>query len=160
MTAPVRSRAQVLEALQRAQRLQGAHSTVHGATVAARVGINAVDLECLDLVLLHGPLPAGLLAARAGLSATTTTAVLDRLERAGFVRRVRGAADRRLVLVEVESDAVARIAPHYAPLMRHMAVVQKRFTIAELEVVRRYTEAAAAALAAAVEELRDAPVPS
>jgi DNA-binding MarR family transcriptional regulator len=67
--------------------------------VAQRLGVNATDHRCLDILDQHGPLTAGALADALGLSRTATTAVIDRLEARRYVRRERNRADRREVLV-------------------------------------------------------------
>ena len=148
------TRAEILHQLQRAQRTQGAYSTLHSATIAARAGIGSVELECCDLLQLHGPLPAGKLGDLVGLGPSTTTSVVDRLEKAGFVERTRHDTDRRVVLVRMRPSVAATFDPHYTPIRRHSAGVHKTFTNAELLVVTRYLEAASDALAAAVLELR------
>ena len=62
---------------------------------SVRLGINRTDLRCLGLLWGHGRLSAGQLAQQAGLSPGATTTALDRLERAGYARRVRDPDDRR-----------------------------------------------------------------
>ena len=52
--------------------------------------------------LRHGPQTAGRLAELAGLSAASTSRLIDRLERRGLVRRERDDEDRRLVEVHLE----------------------------------------------------------
>jgi DNA-binding MarR family transcriptional regulator len=52
--------------------------------------------------LRQGPRNAGKLAEKAGLSPTSITRLVDRLESRGLVRRRRQAEDRRLVEVELE----------------------------------------------------------
>jgi DNA-binding MarR family transcriptional regulator len=69
--------------------------------------LNPVDLRCLDW-LTEGPMPASRLAEATGLSSAATTSMIDRLERKGFVRRVRHDADRRQVLVELSEAGQAR----------------------------------------------------
>jgi DNA-binding MarR family transcriptional regulator len=64
--------------------------------VATRLGLNATDLKCLDLLRqTQTPLTAANLAALTGLTGGAITGVADRLEAAGFVERVRDRADRR-----------------------------------------------------------------
>ena len=60
--------------------------------------LNPVDLRCLDW-LTEGPLSASRLADATGLSAAATTAMIDRLEKKGFVRRRKHETDRRQVLL-------------------------------------------------------------
>jgi DNA-binding MarR family transcriptional regulator len=67
--------------------------------VARRLGVNATDHRCLDILDQRGPLTASALADALGLSRTATTAVIDRLEGRRYVRRQRNRADRRQVLV-------------------------------------------------------------
>src|SRR5215467_3191885 len=63
------------------------------------VGVNPTDLGALCLLLLHGPAPAGRLAELTDLTTGAVTAVIDRLEQGGFVRRELDPADRRKVIV-------------------------------------------------------------
>jgi DNA-binding MarR family transcriptional regulator len=64
--------------------------------MAARLGLSATDLKCLDLLrATNTPLTAGNLVALTGLTGGAITGVADRLENAGFVKRVRDSADRR-----------------------------------------------------------------
>src|SRR6187399_2560505 len=79
------------------------------------LGLNPVDLRCLDW-LTEGPLAASRLAEATGLSSAATTAMIDRLERKGFVRRVRHEADRRQVLVELTDEGQARTWAIYGRL--------------------------------------------
>jgi DNA-binding MarR family transcriptional regulator len=62
-------------------------------------GLGPTDMKALDLARSEEDLTAGRLAQITGLSTSATTAVLDRLERRGFVERRRDPADRRKVVV-------------------------------------------------------------
>src|SRR6516164_6413987 len=84
--------------------------------VAQRLGINRTDLRCLGLLYARGPLSAGQLASASGLSPGAATTALDRLERAGYALRTRGAHDRRSVLVEMTPLARQRIEDLYGPV--------------------------------------------
>ena len=64
------------------------------------MGINRTDGRCLDILEQRGRMTAGELAAEARLTTGAITAVIDRLERAGYAHRVPDSADRRRVLVE------------------------------------------------------------
>src|SRR5688500_10700373 len=86
------------------------------AAAAAFLGIHRTDLSLLDVLQLGGQMTAGELAKRGSLSPAAVTAALDRLERAGYVRRVRDEQDRRRVLVEVTDKMLERAAQVYGPL--------------------------------------------
>lgn len=73
---------------------------LHGQVTANAAGMHVTDLFALNIVELHGPLGAGELAERTGLSTGATTRLIDRLERSGQVRRVPDPADRRRVTIE------------------------------------------------------------
>src|SRR5690242_1668561 len=115
-----------------------AQSVLLSDVVAGIVGLNSTDLECLDLLLLSGPTTAGKLAEHTGLTSGATTAVIDRLERAGFVTRRRDEGDRRRVLVEIVQSSLDRIIPLYAPLQERVSQMNRRFSDAELAAVVDY----------------------
>jgi DNA-binding MarR family transcriptional regulator len=142
--APSRAtpRDRLLVALDEAIRKVGAQAVLISDLVATRVGINSTDLECLDLLQLDGPSTAGQMSVRSGLTTGATTAMIDRLERAGYVRRRRDADDRRLVMVEVLEHCGSDIAPLYQPIQKDLEKVHARYTNRELAIVVRYlTEA-------------------
>jgi DNA-binding MarR family transcriptional regulator len=118
---------------------------LHHARIAERMGLSGTDHKCLELVLAaETPLTAGHIATLSGLSTGAVTGVIDRLERRGFVRRVRDPHDRRKVLVEVarfdEADRAghARLAEEALDLTER---VLARFTPDERAVVERYLRA-------------------
>src|SRR5262249_43427255 len=96
-------------------RFQQATDAVDEA-VAERLGINRTDLRCVGIVLERGPVAAGQLAEAAGLSRGATTTAIDRLARAGYVRRVPDARDRRGVRVAATASGEARVAELYGPI--------------------------------------------
>jgi DNA-binding MarR family transcriptional regulator len=136
------SRDRLLVDLGEAIRKVGAQAVLISDLVATRVGINSTDLECLDLLQLAGPTTAGRMAAHSGLTTGATTAMIDRLERAGYVRRRRDPNDRRVVVVEVDQQCVPHIAALYERIQKEMDAMHARYTNRELAVVVRYlTEA-------------------
>jgi DNA-binding MarR family transcriptional regulator len=86
---------------------------LHNHAVAQRVGLGASDSQLISLLNIHGPLTPGRLAELTGLTTGTVTGVIDRLERAGFVRRERDTTDRRKVLVTPVPEAMAILGEHY-----------------------------------------------
>ena len=135
-------RDRLLVALDEAIRKVGAQAVLISDLVATRVGINSTDLECLDLLQLNGPVTAGQMSARSGLTTGATTAMIDRLERAGYVRRRRDSGDRRVVVVEVLEHCGSHIAPLYQPIQKDLEKLHARYSNRELEIVVRYlTEA-------------------
>lgn len=74
---------------------------LHGNATAAALGLGGTDLYALSTLELSGPLTSGELAEATGLTTGATTRLIDRLERAGHVRRVPDPADRRKVRIEL-----------------------------------------------------------
>ena len=67
--------------------------------LARQIGINATDMQCLNILDFEGPVAAGRLAELTGLTTGAITATIDRLEKGGFVERVHDPKDRRRVVV-------------------------------------------------------------
>ena len=113
---------------------------------ATRLGVSVTDLHCLNIVESRHGLTAGELAVESGLTTGAVTAVIDRLERAGYARRVRDERDRRKVKVEVTDPFYARAGDIWGPVAADwQAALAKRFSAAELATI--------AAFLAQVEEL-------
>ncbi len=103
--------------------------------VGAHLGLNDVDLDCLDLVARHGPLSPSALAQRAAMHPATMTGILDRLERGGWVVRERDPSDRRAVVVRALRDRNADVARLYAGMNSSMTGICARYADAELAVL-------------------------
>jgi DNA-binding MarR family transcriptional regulator len=103
-----------------------------------KLGVNRTDARCLDIVGNEGPMTAGRLAELSGLTTAAVTAVLDRLERAGYARRVRGGSDRRQVIVELTSLLGERSERIWAPLGKEGRAELERMSVAELKAVMEY----------------------
>jgi len=67
--------------------------------VAKELGLNGTDLQCLNLLDLKGPLKPGELAQWCALTTGGVTVILDRLEKAGYIRRESNPADRRSLII-------------------------------------------------------------
>lgn len=91
---------------------------------------------------------AGWLGEALGLTSGAVTAVVDRLERSGHVRRVRDQHDRRRVILENSPEGQRLTDQYFAPIKRQSEEVMDQFTSAELEVVSRYLGATGSAMAA------------
>jgi DNA-binding MarR family transcriptional regulator len=111
--------AALLEDLLRAGRQLSAATIMFHQAVADRLGLNATDHKCMDLLFLKGPMTAGELADLTGLTTGAITAVIDRLEDGRFVRREDDPGDRRRVIVRV----VARRHREIGRLFEHLAAM-------------------------------------
>jgi DNA-binding MarR family transcriptional regulator len=80
----------------------------------------------------------GRLGEQLRLNSASTTGLIDRLEKAGHVRRVRDTQDRRRVLLTVEEQAIALGWSFFGPLITELATAMRSFSDAELDTVRRF----------------------
>ena len=104
---------------------------------ARALGINRTDGRCLDVIDREGPVAAGRLAEASGLTTAAVTAVIDRLERAGYARRVGDPNDRRRVLVELTPLMRERAAVIWGPFQMFREVLSK-YTVEQLELLRDF----------------------
>ncbi|MFF0436560.1 MarR family winged helix-turn-helix transcriptional regulator [Streptomyces sp. NPDC004327] len=132
------SRAEIIAALNTAGRDNSAASVAFHSAVAARYDLGASETKTLDLLERHGALTAKELAERSGLAPASITGLVDRLERKGFVRRVKHPTDKRRVLVEPRPEKLAEFAPLMADWSREVHELYEEFTDDELRVVLRF----------------------
>ena len=105
---------------------------------AELAGVNRTDGRCLDIIDQHGRMTAGEVAQASGLTTGAVTTVLDRLEQAGHIRRVRDELDRRRVYVEVTSETQQRLHDLYAPLAARSRERMADYTVEELTLLRDF----------------------
>jgi len=130
----------LVERVDQAVRRMGAQSVMTSQAIAARFDLHTTDLECLDLIFMRGRVTAGELARATGLTSGAVTALIDRLERAGYVARVADRKDRRRVLVQVRREAVAPIQSVYEPMQRQMHGLWSTFGAQQLRIVADFLE--------------------
>ncbi len=129
-----RSKQQLVEELIREFRVSGNQDDAFDSLAAERLGVSDTDLRCLNIIENSGGLSAGDLAAESGLTGGAITGVIDRLERAGFARRILNPADRRRVRVEVTPAFYRSAERIWGPLAADWhSTLSKRFTTEELE---------------------------
>lgn len=102
---------------------------------AARLGINPTDMQVLQL-LQSAPHTSTDLAKLTGLTTASMTGLIDRLEKAHFVTRVRDESDRRRILIHLDdSRARTEIAPLYGPLLGTWRRALSAYTPEELTLI-------------------------
>ncbi|MEV6758423.1 MarR family transcriptional regulator [Streptomyces sp. NPDC051214] len=113
-----------------------------GAEFADRNGLHPTDVRALihllDAARNGTPATPGALGRQLRLNSAGTTALVDRLERLGLVRRSRDTADRRRVLLEVEQKATELGWAFFGPVIDEIVATAEDFEAGELETVRRF----------------------
>ncbi|MBV9046692.1 MAG: MarR family transcriptional regulator [Solirubrobacterales bacterium] len=99
------------------------------------LGVNRSDGRCLDILDQRGRLSAGELAREASLTSGAITAVIDRLEQAGYVQRVADPRDRRRVLVETTDRTRDMTEELFGPLAAQAMPLFERYSDQQLELL-------------------------
>ena len=104
--------------------------------------LNRTDVRALvaimDAARRGEPMTPGRLGDAVELRSASVTALVDRLERAGHVRRVRDAADRRRVVLEMTESAMTAGGAFFGGLQRDLVAAMAHYSDEELAVVRRF----------------------
>lgn len=135
MSTPEYGRSEKIEQLMREMRLMSSFDALFSQAVAERVGMHSTDIETMDLLNTLGPMTAGELSERTGLTSGATTRLIDRLERVGYVRRCSDEADRRCVIIEPVMENLEELGALFQPLADGMAELWSRFNDDELDVI-------------------------
>lgn len=109
--------------------------------VAQRVGVGPTDLLCLHTLNREGPSTAGALSARLGRTTGAITQMIDRLQKAGYVRRRPHPDDRRSVVIEAIPDALGKIATLYTGLDTRSRRLMNEFTEDQLTAIHAFLAA-------------------
>ena len=149
-----KARAALLQDLEHAVRKSSALGVIFGQTVANKVGMSSSDLECLDFLNIERRVTAGRLAELTGLTTGAVTGMVDRLEKAGLVRRERDDNDRRKVFIAIVPENIAKIGRFYEPLQRAVQGDWESYTDAELKLLLRFMSQGYTTMLAVTEELK------
>jgi DNA-binding MarR family transcriptional regulator len=102
------------------------------------LGVNVTDMKCLDMMTLQGSATPSQLAAHTGLSSGATTAMVDRLERAGLIERQPNPNDRRGTILVLTKQAMRKLPLLFAPLGTAMETLVSRYSQKELSVLNDF----------------------
>jgi MarR family transcriptional regulator, organic hydroperoxide resistance regulator len=104
-------------------------------SVADRVGLSLTDMQCINLLELLGPSTPGKLAASTGLTTGGVTVMLDRLEKAGLVKRQPNPKDRRSILVKVNAKKLQKVNSFYSGINQRLETFLSGRSEAEIQSV-------------------------
>jgi DNA-binding MarR family transcriptional regulator len=153
------ARADLIHRLVVAVRRQVAWTVLHNQAIADRLGLGITDLHCVNLLDLEGPMTAGRLAELMGLTTGAVTGVLDRLERAGLLRREVDPADRRRVVARLQPEGMERVRAAYAAVGSGVDELYAGFDDAQLALLADYAERSAEITRRITAEMRGQEIP-
>lgn len=102
------------------------------------IGLNASDMQCLILLSHKGIATPSELSRYAGITSGSTTTMIDRLEKNGFIERLRNPEDRRSVNVVIQDDAKEQIASIFRSAREAQEALVSEYSVEELEVLHDF----------------------
>jgi DNA-binding MarR family transcriptional regulator len=103
--------------------------------VAGEVGLNGTDMQCLNLLQLQGSATPGEFARWAFLTTGGVTVVLDRLEKAGYIRREPNPRDRRSTIIRPVPSKFRKFQKYYQSKGQALALALSAYTDDELNLI-------------------------
>ena len=160
MSSDVVNKAELVAELVNMMRELSTATILFHQAVADRLAMNVTDHKCAGILAQSGPITAGELAARTGLTTGAITGVIDRLEKAGFVRRARDAGDRRRVIVEPDLKQIERkIGPLFESMGRAAVLLYSGYSMRELRLLRDFAARSLELADQEIRKMRDAATP-
>ena len=114
----------------------------YAAATAKRMGLEASELSALEHLQAAGPITLGRLGERLSMSPGAVTALVDRLERKGYVERIPNPKDRRSALVSETEVGLRDSLEHLWPYIEEMRGIEGRFSGEERAIIARFLSAA------------------
>ncbi len=115
-----------------------ARTIMFHSAVAEKMGLSITEHKALDLLSRQGMITAGQLAEVTGLTTGAITGMVDRLEKAGFVRRIPDSNDRRKIRIEVITEKYEAMAWIFESLGQAMNELLQHYNEKELTVIHNF----------------------
>ncbi|KAA6451889.1 MarR family winged helix-turn-helix transcriptional regulator [Bacillus swezeyi] len=133
-----KEREELIRELIQQLRFQSTATVFMHQAIGEKIGLNGTDHKCLEIISREGKITAGELAEKSALTTGAITGVIDRLEKAGYVRRSRDSADRRRLLIELIPENMEEIYTLFEDLAQESAMFLSQYTDQELHIITRY----------------------
>ncbi|MED4857515.1 MarR family transcriptional regulator [Bacillus atrophaeus] len=113
----------------------GTRTILFHQAAAQSLGLFPTDLKSADLLNEWGPMTAGELGKKTGLSTGSVTALIDRLEKAGYVIREKDPNDRRRVIIVPLTESKKQVKQLFSSLSESTANLCRQYTEEELTLI-------------------------
>ncbi|MEK3746791.1 MarR family transcriptional regulator [Paenibacillus sp. FSL E2-8871] len=131
----------------------GTRTVVYQQNVAASLGLYNNDFLSVDILREKGPITAGELSKLTGLATGSVTALIDRLEKNGYVRRQNDPNDRRKVIIVPLYENKEDVIDTYMPLHTAMVKLAASYTDEELALISQFLGKASTVLDEQIDHL-------
>lgn len=129
------------ERIQRAFQVSLVNAVLGNDRIAREFDLAVTDTQALHLLLLRDDIRnAKQLSDVTGISTSTVSRVVDRLEQAGYLRRVPDPDDRRSARLEVDTTKAQPLIDRYADYVTHLEKVNADYTADQLDLIASYLE--------------------
>jgi DNA-binding MarR family transcriptional regulator len=107
--------------------------------LSGRMGLNASDTKCMSFIMdSKAAVTAGDVANFAGLTTGAITGIIDRLENARLIERVRDTEDRRKVYLRANKGSFAKLIPMYSSLRNSVEKLTESYSESELKTIEDF----------------------
>jgi DNA-binding MarR family transcriptional regulator len=117
-----------------------AGAILFNAQVAEQVGLGMTDMQVIHILQLRGPSTPSKLGGWTGLSSGGVTVALDRLEKAGYIRREPNPSDRRSLLISLKPARISKLVDHFRSVEQQTRRSLSTLSESDLEAVIRFFE--------------------
>jgi DNA-binding MarR family transcriptional regulator len=115
--------------------------------ISRKAGLSGTDHKYLGLLIESGPMTAGELSQRTGLTGGAVTGLIDRLEKKKLAKREFDKEDRRKVfIVANEANTMKLLTPLFKDLQQKTTKLLASYTDMELEIITKYMQEATAVM--------------
>jgi len=116
----------------------GVYLSASQAAVAEKLGLSLTELKAIELVQEFEALPTGQLGQLMGISWGGTTALINRLEAAGYVQRGRHPLDRRIIVIKPVPERGAELERERQAQADELAFIARQFDAQQLLAVQAF----------------------
>lgn len=129
------------ERIQQAFQVALVNAVLGNDRIAREVGLMVTDTQALHLLVLRPDIRnARQLSDATGISTSTVSRVIDRLERAGYLHRVPDPQDRRSARLELDMTKIQPLIDRYGEYVTHLEKVNAGYTDDQLDLIAGYLE--------------------
>lgn len=106
--------------------------------VSEILNVYSHDFTTIDILRETGPITAGELAQKVGLSTGSVTSLIDRLEKRGYLIREKHPKDRRKVIIVPRYEEKKEVQNVFSELNKNMLNLSANYNEKELAIVKRF----------------------
>lgn len=116
----------------------GTRVVLYQQYISELLNVYSHDFTTIDILKETGPITAGELAQRVGLTTGSVTSLVDRLEKRGYVTRERHPRDRRKVIIVPHYEEKTEVQNVFSNLNENMLSLSAQYTEKELLIIKRF----------------------